>query len=566
MGLRAAFREGWRGLWSSTGSGSASAIYSGGVETEDDWETDGDSSDSDNEDSYKGNRRYQRLSESILKMRLPEQVFGVASPNPDAGTAFDDRLFVSLEKAAPLDLPPQVQQAAQRLSFFLTKKNVRAKRVIDLVTDFAWGEGPTFIAADPKVQELLDRHWKINQWESKGPERTKSLAIFGEQLYPWVGGKNGLVKITSVSPFKIIRVNRNPEDAEDLLSVTTTPLEDLGGLHGPHGPDGPADHSRDVAVDPKVTRDKKTFDIVKPNDETGELEGEAFYFAVNRVAGATRGVPDLTSAIDWLEGLDSFIFGLLERANITGNVVWDLEFKGARAPEIRKKLREFVRALRKNGGVWGHNEKAALNVKVPQLGSSDAEIAARILIRQIQAGTGLAGLFFGDAEDLSRASASELSIPVAKMIQGRQAFLKMMLSQIFTLQVEWAKKENKLEGVTDFSFEIQMPRIYLRDLDTIARATASISQSLILGVEQGWISNDEARVLYRGSLEQLGPLGAGIPTAPTGEQVESLSPVEEELVDVMSRVRRSSLSREDITRDLVSIFSKYDLDDNGHDK
>lgn len=422
-------------------------------------------------------------------VRLTEQFFGINFPNPDAGTQDDDRLFLSLDKAAPLDLPTRMQHTGQRLSLFSYRKNVRAFRAIELVTAFAWGDGPRFRASDDKVAALLQRHWIRNQWETKGPERVRELGIFGEQLYPvFPPDQKGVVRISSVSPLKIVRVKRDPENAEDITQVVTSI-----GVSSPH---------TTVVHEPE---EGKIFDVIGPNEE-GKLEGNAFFFAVNRLAGATRGLPDLLPSLDWLEGLDSFIFGLLERANITQNIVYDLEFAGLRPIELRKKVKEFVRALRKSGGVYAHNEKTKLNIKVPQLGSEDMETTVRILLRQIQAGTGLAGFFYGDQDDLTRASASELSVPVAKNIQARQNFIKAMLRQIFEYQIQVAQEAGKLEGVEDTSFEIQMPRVYLRDLDTIGKALTSISASLVVAVESQWLTQEEARNLFRGTVEQLGPL------------------------------------------------------------
>ena len=308
-----------------------------------------------------------------------------------------------------------------------------------------------------------------------------------------------LIKVSSVSPFKIRRVNRNLEDAEELDSVTT---------------------SLDAESDKE---DGRPFSIIKI-DENAEFSGEAFFFAVNKIAGATRGLPDLLSAIDWLEGLDQFVFALMERGNLTQNIVYDLEFQGKRTPEIRKGVREFVKALKNSGGVYGHNEKAKLTLRVPQLGSSDAETAVRILLKQVQSGSGLAGLFYGDSDDLTRASASELTVPVAKMIQGRQNFVQIMLTEIFAYQIQAGVEAKVLPPDVDRGFEIQMPRVYLRDLTTVTTALTQLSQSLEQAVASQWITVEEAREIFRAALEQLGPLSEGAMLSEAGDDEPPVDP------------------------------------------
>lgn len=524
-------REGWNALWDK-GLPDESRKGDKAASSDEPWPERGDDYDEDDIGSFRSAARGMRITESLLNMRLPEQIASQPFPNIDAGTEFDDRLFKNIEKVAPLDLPPNIQHTAQRLSLLLSKKNVRAKRAIELVRDFAWGEGPTFRAKDLRVQQVLNEHWILNQWGKRGPERVATLGVFGELLYPiFKITSTSIVKLSTISSFKIRAILRNPENGEDLEFVVTS-LRAADEAKVAHAP-GHAEqnfHDRFGGDDLNGQHDGRKFKIIQPTPE-GRLEGEAFYFAVNRLSGATRGIPDLLSAIDWLEGLDSFIFSLLERANITGNVVWDLEIAGARPAEIRKRLREFVKALRKSGGLYGHNEKTKLNVKVPVLGSSEAETTVGILLRQIQAGTGLAPHFLNDVSDLTRSSAAEVSLPVAKMIQGRQTFLKIMLTEIFQFQIQTAKDSGRLNGVTDFRFEIQFPRILLRDLESITKSIGALSQALVVATEARWISDDEARFLFRGSVEQLGSMGSTV----LNDDDEETTPAEQEVGEIMDQ-------------------------------
>ena len=149
--------------------------------------------------------------------------------------------------------------------------------------------------------------------------------------------------------------------------------------------------------------------------------------------------------------------------------MFDLTFEGLQSTELALENRRFRKALR-SGGVWTHNEKAELKIINPSLGTSDAKIAVEILLKQIQAGTGLSGLFYGDAQDLTRASASELSVPVAKKIEQRQAFFRRMLRKILNFQIERSAAAGRLKGVTDLTYFIEMPPVFLRDLKTVSDA------------------------------------------------------------------------------------------------
>jgi len=418
--------------------------------------------------SGSGSPRFKKLN------KMTEQIFATGE-DLDAGTEFSDIFFKKISGTPELDLPPQTLRKAQRLAMLLYRKNARAWSGTEVFKDFALGDGIKFKAKDPKVQEVLDEHWKMNEWEDKLEERMRGLALMGEQAYPAFINKNtGLVRLSSVSPLKIKGIRRNPEDAEDLLEVLTE------------------------------FKPKEPFEIIKINDE-GQLEGSIFYFPVNRVSGGTRGVPDMLPSVDWLEGLDGMLFALMERSSLSQDIVFDLEYKGADEGECRKMALEFIASL-KEGGAYAHNENVKLTIMAPNLAASEAEIVISILLRQIQAGMRLAGLFFGDAEDLTKGSASELSMPVAKAIRARQNVWIRIFTKIFEYQIQKSKEAGRLDGVEDFGFKISMDPVLLRDVKTITAALIDLTTTLTNAVQEDYITNPEAAEIYRKALQQLGSL------------------------------------------------------------
>jgi len=406
--------------------------------------------------------------------RLTETIFTQTS-NLDEGTDFDDIFFQQLGGTTDIDLPQQTLLKAQRLAVLLFRKNCRAWSGTEIMKDFVLGDGIKHKAVDPKVQEILDQHWELNEWDDKIEERMRALSLLGEQVYPvFINDKTAIVKLSTISPLKIKNVLRSKKDAEEVTHIVT-------GL-----------------------KKKPKLEIINMNDD-GKLEGEAFYFTVNRISGGSRGVPDMLPAVDWLEGLDGMLFALMERSSLAQDIVFDLTYEGANDKECREMALEFINSL-KEGGAYAHNEKVKLEIMAPELAASDAETVISILLRQIQAGMRLAGLFFGDAEDLTKGSASELSMPVARAIKARQNFWKRMLTKIFKYQIQIAKEQGKLEGVTDFSFKISMSPILLRDIKVMTAALIDLGTTLPDAVAEQYISNKEAAEIYRNSLEQLGSL------------------------------------------------------------
>lgn len=438
------------------------------------------------------NSKIPRLSESIFG-KITENISGAGFGNIDAGTEFDDRLFTQIGTGAgtKIDLPTEKIQTGQRLSLLLYRKNVRAFSAIELIKDFVLGDGIRFKANNSEVQKVLEEHWEENQWMSIIEERIRSLAIFGEQLYPvFIDGDTGMVKVSSISPFFIQKVLRDPDDAEKLKSVIVS----LFKL-----PAGKGETAEAELIEFNL--------IQKPGSEV--LDNPAFFFGVNRISGATRGTPDLLPSLDWLEGLDNMVFSMLERASLSQNVVFDLKMEGLNEKQLREEGKKFMAALR-SGEAFAHNESVELGIQVPKLGSSDSETMTSIILKQIQAGTRLAGLFFGDSDDLTRSSASELSVPVAKAIQGRQNFVRRMVEKIFKFQITQSKKAGTLPKDVDEGFEIEMARVFLRDTSVIAASLKDLSETLETAVANQWITNEQAAKFYRSGLEELGTVGAGL--------------------------------------------------------
>ncbi len=418
----------------------------------------------------KPGNHFKRITESI----------GFPTTNLDQGTEFDDVFFKQIGQDDTFDLPPELLQKSQRLSILMHRKNPRAKRTVELQIDFILGTGFKVKAVDPTVQDVLNKHMTLNNWDMKAEEKLRSLILMGEQLWPIAGiTHDGIIKVSSISPMKIEKVLRLPQDAEELVQVVFFKRQLASG-----------------------ERDRETVDIIR-KDANGVMIGNGFYFTINRVNGGTRGTPDLLASMDWLEGLDGFIFSVMERGVISQDVVYDLEIKGGNAKSVAKEVKSFISSLRA-GGAYGHNEKIALSILVPKLGAADSEKAANIVLKQIQAGTGIPGMFFGDSDDLTRASASELSIPISKMFARRQAFFKDMLRMVFDFQIQVARGHGTIGKNVDESYKIIMPKIFLRDMSTVTKPLVELGVSLESAVRNTWVSNEEAAETYRMVLEQLG--------------------------------------------------------------
>lgn len=453
---------------------------------------------------------------------------------------FSDDLFKDLTPGAFVDTPKETHDRIVKMSLLQYKKNARAFSIVEVVKDFLIGDEIYIDAADPKVQELIDKYWKLNEWDEKLEERVRSLAVTGEQLYPVAVDSEGMLRLASVFPLQIIDVLRNEENAEDIQTIMACVK----------------DRSLDYRTEQvNLTADAEPFTVLKEYDSTRIEEGSlqiergarpkyCFFFAVNRLAGGTRGQPDLTPVMDWIEGMDSFLFTVLERAELAMQVVFDLKVEGAQKTDLQTFADDFVSNLRA-GEAYAHNDKVELNVHSPNIGSSEAQEVYNVLVRMVSAGVGLPGMFFGDSDDVNRASAAEASIPPSKRLQSRQRFVKRLIKRPIDLQIAIAKADGRLKGVTDFRYTVRMPKIMLRDLSMITRAIKGLADALAsaLDREQPFITAALAHKIFTSALVDLDPsedfLQAAASSRPEEKKAPELSDLPQELQDAYEEARKA---------------------------
>jgi hypothetical protein len=59
------------------------------------------------------------------------------------------------------------------------------------------------------------------------------------------------------------------------------------------------------------------------------MEGEVFYFAINKLPNSLRGRSDLMALADWLDLYDQYLFSEVERLHLLSAFVWDYKIEGA---------------------------------------------------------------------------------------------------------------------------------------------------------------------------------------------------------------------------------------------
>ncbi len=410
------------------------------------------------------------------------------------GIDSDEHLYRRLTGGTERDLSPLKHDRALDIAHYLFLTNPIARRLTEDLKDWVIGEGIIVRHKNPRLQEVLDRHWidPINNWPLAQHTFVRELGLFGELCLPvFVNKADGHVRLGVLDPSSIKSVEPNPENVRIPVRVHKKNRKGKTSYRVIH-----------VDEDPR----SKTY---------GRLIGEVLFYAIGNVSHATRGTPDLLALADFLDAYDQFLFDDMERTVLAKRIVYDLLVKGADEETLRKKAAAF-KGLRP-GGIYAHNAEEEVNAVTPDLGAQDASTAAELWRRHIMGGAGWPDSLFG-------AGGGEFGEEVAKRIKSRQQFVRHMMEDIFRFVLDqwWiANPELRKDILKDLAadkrsavnaalhdFEVTMPELTDVDLARVSDSVLKVTQAVVLartGDDDGaFLTHDEGRKAIAAVMGHLG--------------------------------------------------------------
>jgi len=400
----------------------------------------------------------------------------------------DSHLFRSLTQSSR-DLPQYKHDRVQSIAAWLYLSNPLAYRITEQTKDFTIGKGISYEAEDERVKAVLDGHWEnpVNKWELKQHSRILELGLFGELFNPvFINDKNGDVTVGCVDPQNVKVVVTDPENIEVPTNIA---MKGKGGRKG------------------------FVFDVVRHNDAE-VLEGNIIISQLKRLSNMTRGVPDMTAIVDWLDKFDDIMFGELERLRLQRAWVEDITVEGAQENDILKYRKEWAQTP-KWGSRWIHNEKVSREFLSPQIHAADLEKFLKLILGIILAGAGIPEHFMLMAQDLNRATAQVMDPPMMRRIETRQRFVRGYFRSLFDFVITQAAihnkqteagglKESDLNDKNILNYQIIFPDPSQKDIKDTAQAIVQLTNALVVAETQGWVSGDKAREIFSVLAQEFG--------------------------------------------------------------
>jgi hypothetical protein len=368
----------------------------------------------------------------------------------------DESDWRPISQRSPQDLKPVDQQAMQDRAYYTWTTNPLGHSIIELKVDFVIGDGLTIDAAEEEVQEVLDDFWQepSNNWPLKIRDKVRELLLYGEQCWPvGVGEQSGQVRLRTIDPRNIVEVVPDPMNVETPIGVIWT----VGG---------------------DELKKRKSITIVDEDELSSEAmqlragyqDGAVFYFAINKVSNATRGISELLPVLDALDLAERLMFNRAEKVEVMSNFFYDVTIDGATDDEVLAFMAGPGGEMPRPGTVQAHNTRQTWRPMHPDLKSDQFETDWKLLMTYIVGTQGFPEHFFGSGGDVNRATALEMGDPTNKRLRATQQTIEGVMEYVLRYVVFAAQKAKRLPAGIDTTFKVSFPELSVRDLEKHAKA------------------------------------------------------------------------------------------------
>ena len=395
------------------------------------------------------------------------------------------------------DMAPMTFDKIQKSAFYQWQRYPLARRIIQILTDFATTDLKVTLAImkrneDEEDELMEDRNdaqniWNdffedpVNNLENDLDVIVQDLFLNGELLLPSaVNPTNGSVRLGYIDPQYLREVKKDPMNARQVDKL--------------------------IIQIPDST-EKKTFQVIRhdldPNSDTeGRMIGEIIYWRLNYVIGQSRGHSELVEILDWVDALEQFLFDALEGFRFRNAFVWTVQMTG----KSDKELEKIQFSPPRTGIVIATNEKSEWNVLAPDLKANDSAAAVKLVKNFILAGKGFPDHWFADGGDTNRATAEVMTTPTMTMLKKKQKAVMNLFKFIAQFITDQAVIHGKLKLAEGEYVDVRVSAFDFERMDAavLASAFAQTVTGLVTATQNSWISDDTAQMVVQGLIRRLG--------------------------------------------------------------
>jgi hypothetical protein len=343
-----------------------------------------------------------------------------------------------------------------------------AKAIVDTYTSFCVGDtGVRLLVTNQEVGEVAREFWldPINDLPNQQELGLRSLMLFGETLRRlMVGSVTGVVRYAPIDPALIT----------DIWDKDHNPAWPEAVVFG-HAPND------------------EVLTVARPDEITGLREGEAFFWTPwKAVETDQRSQPFLSQVIDALDSYDTVLSNLVDRTALARYLVWDVTIEGS-----DDDVQTFIKNrggthVPRSGTVEVHNDKVTWTPKTAETGAYEDAAAAKSILTNAAAGSGLSKVWLSEPEDANRATSLSMAEPVRRRVQGVQKTWLGYQAELVRFAVDRAVAARRLPALVDSMDPKTGQKTKVRASDTVivtgpevAAADSQITAKVLLNLSTG---------------------------------------------------------------------------------
>ena len=331
----------------------------------------------------------------------------------------------------------------------LYRSNPIAKRIVEITTEFAIGDGFSFaIEGSARAEKFAREFWDhpLNDLSTQLPEWADEAWRTGD-----------LFLLVSV-------------DLAGMCYVRAIPAESISEIVTAEN-----DYRQELAYK-RSSFDEQPYQAYKAGAEQKTF---LLHYPLNRMVGTVFGESDLQTVRYWINRYTDFLENRARLNFFRQLFSFVLQKNFQSQAEKESYVRSFAAALpKKSGGVLALSTDEVLGVINPQLASFEAETDAVMIKRMISTGSGLPMHYLSEPESATRTTAEAAGTPTFKRFKRRQQFLVHAVYNILQVALE-VRRTHDSRIPRRPVIKVIVPDITERDNATLGMAVQRVTAAFI---------------------------------------------------------------------------------------
>lgn len=260
------------------------------------------------------------------------------------------------------------------------------------------------------------------------------------------------------------------------------------------------------------TKDLQVIKFLEDADGYLTYEGDCFFWSNTPMMGMSRGLPELTAELDYVQLFEKAMRSEAARFAELRSFLWFFKFDGKEQEWIDDWMSKTFPDGKPPGpaAMFGGNENFSIEAISPSLQASDAADAAEMIGQHIFSGLGFPTFYFGKGENTNVATAREISIPTSWKLKRHQKQFREMVKAICNLYYVTSSdagliySSDFLPKLTVDQWDITCGEIYPRDMTQGAQVFGQLMSSVATGQSNGTLPEQIRYEVIAVALREIG--------------------------------------------------------------